>query len=1374
MFTRKISVAVAALLLSCLYNVHAIDDNPVNSLFVTNGTVSTVVSNANTVYIGGAFTAVGPFTGSGVPIDSSTGNALATFPRFNGPVNVVIPDGSGGFYVGGSFTSAGTLVRNRIAHILADRTVNPAFNPNANGPISALALSATTLYVGGSFNSIGDEDRNRIAALDRTTGVATAWNPDANSSVNALVIFNGRVYAGGDFTTIGQKTRNRVAAIDIDTGVANTFNPDANGTVSALAVSGSTLFAGGSFTNIGERNRSRIAALDAETGFATPWNPNATSGGTPVVNALAITGNLVYAGGSFNAIGGQTRNNLAAIAIDSGLAAAFNPNPNSTVRTVALSATTVFIGGDFTLIGTDARRSLAAIDPAAASGVGAATTFNANLNASVSALALSGTTLFAGGSFNSVNQQARANLAAIDATTGAPTAFTADVTGGLTSVNALTLAGSVLYVGGTFTTVAAQLRTNIAAVDATSGAIAAFAPACNGLVKGLIASGTTLYACGDFTSLGGQPRFFVGSVDTGTGLATAFVANAGNSVNAIALSGTTLYVGGAFTTLAATARVYFGAVDATTGGLLPLDLAIVSNFSLGVRAIAISAGTVYIGGDFTTLGALTRNRIAAFTEATGAVTAWNPNANSTVLSLLVSGNFVYAGGAFSGIGGQVRSILAELDATTGVASTWNPSPNSSVNALAISSSALYAGGIFTFAGGQSRQGLAAFALSAAAPAITTATPNEIVANGPKFTLILTGTGFTSSSVVMLNNSPRDTSFTVFNPLQISVTILASDIVNIGTGTLTVVTPAPGGGTSNALTVTITDQVLVTNTTDSLFTLKKGSLRRALSVAQTGTTIKFDTTVFATTQFDIDTTIAVLGELPPLDKGNATIDAQDVRVTIKGSGNRAGTNGLRIVSDGNTLRGLTLKNFPRSGILIDGNASAKNNIIGGSRALGNGPNGQGLRLSGNEGTGIEIKGVNADGNVIKGCWIGLDSAGLIGDTNSEGGVVISAGASGNFIGGTGLERNVISGNSNAGITVSGTGADGNTIQGNYIGVAADFNPADRSGSVALPNSIGGVLLQSGTLGNLVGGDPAAGQGNVIAFNSGVGVLVRSQAADNGVLGNQIFSNSNGGIKLDGGNNGVQSPVITSVVIQNATSRGVGERAAKRRAVVSGNSVGDGNVEIFNDESGQGGFILGRVQSSNGRFTLEVEIDPALNLTSTFTDPRGNTSPFGAFTTDTDGDGFSDKLETALGTSPTNPASTPSGTAADVRTLTISKTALKLDFNKPGNDSLSLSGTIPLADGTTITGASALDFGGFIKSIPAGSKEFKVSKPKNGVAKFTLKLAKQTFGDALAEEGFTKTGVNGGKILKAFLFVNNVLFEKDLGLTYTLKNGVGSAK
>jgi hypothetical protein len=63
----------------------------------------------------------------------------------------------------------------------------------------------------------------------------------------------------------------------------------------------------------------------------------------------------------------------------------------------------------------------------------------------VHTLAVSGTTVYAGGSFSSIGGQSRANLAALDATTGAATPWNPTVGG---TVTTLAVSGTTVYVGG--------------------------------------------------------------------------------------------------------------------------------------------------------------------------------------------------------------------------------------------------------------------------------------------------------------------------------------------------------------------------------------------------------------------------------------------------------------------------------------------------------------------------------------------------------------------------------------------------------------------------------------------------------------------------------------------------------------------------------------------------------------------------------------------------------------------------------------------------------------------------------------------------------------------------------------------------------------
>ena len=81
--------------------------------------------------------------------------AAVEMPAVNGRVMTIAPDGAGGVYSGGAFTEVGGLDRRYAAHILADGTVAPAWQPDPDGFVRAIAVYGTTVYMGGDFLTVG-------------------------------------------------------------------------------------------------------------------------------------------------------------------------------------------------------------------------------------------------------------------------------------------------------------------------------------------------------------------------------------------------------------------------------------------------------------------------------------------------------------------------------------------------------------------------------------------------------------------------------------------------------------------------------------------------------------------------------------------------------------------------------------------------------------------------------------------------------------------------------------------------------------------------------------------------------------------------------------------------------------------------------------------------------------------------------------------------------------------------------------------------------------------------------------------------------------------------------------------------------------------
>jgi len=380
-------------------------------------------SAAGLVIILGLFLALGiSGCGKGSDDDGGPPQAMPNY-NFNDYVSTVVVAADGATYIGGNFTLVSLGTTSYVRHYLAklDSTGKLAsWDPSMDGPVSSIAVSGNTVYAGGFFTNVNTsttpKTRNNLAAFDASTGQATSWNPSVNLTVNALAMSPSgtTVYAGGSFQTVNTNvtstTRNFIAAFDAVSGHATAWNPDVSSVVNALAIDGNIVYAGGGFAtvNAGSKTRFNLAAFDATTGTASSWDPSPGS----VVYALAVSGNTVYAGGGFTQVNGSVRrNSLASFNTTTGLVTDWDPYPSAAVNALAISGSTVYAGGVFTKVnnGAATRNNLASFDTT----TGLAASWDPNANSVVSALAVQGSYIFAGGNFTSIGTDSRGYFARI-------------------------------------------------------------------------------------------------------------------------------------------------------------------------------------------------------------------------------------------------------------------------------------------------------------------------------------------------------------------------------------------------------------------------------------------------------------------------------------------------------------------------------------------------------------------------------------------------------------------------------------------------------------------------------------------------------------------------------------------------------------------------------------------------------------------------------------------------------------------------------------------------------------------------------------------------------------------------------------------------
>lgn len=614
-----------------------------NIRWVTNGSVFAVAHHDGITYVGGQFSIVSPPSGAGVAINAGNGVVPGGYPWVVGRVFTAVGDGSGGWYLGGIFTSVGGQPRNNVAHLGSDLSVT-AWNPNANGAVLAMQITTLgTVYAGGDFTSIGGQARNRLAELD-ASGNATAMNANLNSTVRALASSGSTMYVGGDFTFAGGGTlsRNRLLAIDVNTRTTTTWNPGCNGSVFALEVA---------------------------------FRPGAS----------------ILVGGSFSSVGGQLRNNLAELST-AGVATAWNPSPNGTVRDIQ-ERTVDYIGGDFTTIGGGPRNYLAAISPT----TGLANAWDPNIDGPVECLVWSSSNVFVGGRFENVGGVPRRNVAKIDESTGIPAAWNPQPNG---LVRTVYPGGSgKIYAGGDFTGLGGVKRNNLAAIEDASASVTSWNPDADAPVYALALRvfGPTLYtvyAGGDFIQVGGQPRGHVAAIHPTSGIPTSWVTNTDFGVRALVTNDSMVVFGGSFDVVDGQTHNSVAAKRHTGGNVIGFSgLSGTSN----VFALAMSSSYLHVGADF---------GFARFGLANqNLVSFQSPAANGSVRALRVKGSTVYAGGDFTTVGGQPRSRLASVS-TSDVVNPWNPGADGIVRAIVQGELGLLVGGDFANAGGSPRARLA--------------------------------------------------------------------------------------------------------------------------------------------------------------------------------------------------------------------------------------------------------------------------------------------------------------------------------------------------------------------------------------------------------------------------------------------------------------------------------------------------------------------------------------------------------------------------------------------------------------------------------------------------------------------------------------------
>jgi hypothetical protein len=617
-----------------------------------------VARHGSTLFVGGEFTLIGPPTGAAVAVDPATG-VLTRGPAVVGKVNFAIPDGRGGWFIGGYFRFAGRVLQ--LARLdgngEVDRSWNAPFFEGIPGDLLSGEVVQNRLFVGGLFDGVDGQPRSGVAALDAFTGTLVPWDPMvsgplATSGAWALKHRNGALYIGGEFISVAGVPRQNLAAVDVQTARLLPFTGGVEGRVQSLSILGDTLYVGGEVYRAAGQPRSSAAAFSLGTGGLLPWAPQV---GARVSKILAIPGHVFVAGTDLSVVNGQRRRGLAALDPESAALLPFDAGLDNFGAALGLdvSGNTLYVAGWFREAQGQQRVNAAAFDlsngallPWSPMIAGRPLTLIADANAVV-----------IGGEMWSAGAIPRKGFARIDLYSGRPLPPIANIE----NVTAFLLIGNVMVMA---------TATALEAYRADTMEALPWRPTINGRVFALATDGVRLFVGGVYTEIAGVSRQYLAAFDLATGVLLDWAPEPNDYVETIVVDGRRIYVGGRFRTFPGSARSMGAAIDAVTGEILGWNPR--AEFYGPISALAVFPTHIVAAGDFNQLGGRSRDGVGSMDKAGGDALEIGPVSASRARVALAFRDTLLLGGSFSDVDGERRQGLAALSAQSGRLMPWAP------------------------------------------------------------------------------------------------------------------------------------------------------------------------------------------------------------------------------------------------------------------------------------------------------------------------------------------------------------------------------------------------------------------------------------------------------------------------------------------------------------------------------------------------------------------------------------------------------------------------------------------------------------------------------------------------------------------------------
>lgn len=349
-------------------------NNPNNSGFNQSSDVVNceMYSSLSKIYLGGSFASYFGTTTNNIACINYNGGIDTSFKTgngFNNTTNCLAETSNGKIVIGGNFTNYNGINSNRIILLNTDGSIDNSFliGSGFNGNVLAIAIQSDgKLIIGGDFTNYNGNSVSKIVRLNSNGSIDTSFiiGTGFNNSIKSIAVqTDGKVLIGGSYTSYNGINKSRIVRLNgngaIDTSFYTTTGFNNNVNKIALLSDGSAVI-GGDFTTCTaivsgvttQVSANRIIKLNTDSTINNAFGIG-TGFDSTVYNIYPLLNDKIIICGNYTTYKGVISKKVTRLnangTVDTTFISSGNGLDNS-VLSIAVVGTKILIGGSFNSI----------------------------------------------------------------------------------------------------------------------------------------------------------------------------------------------------------------------------------------------------------------------------------------------------------------------------------------------------------------------------------------------------------------------------------------------------------------------------------------------------------------------------------------------------------------------------------------------------------------------------------------------------------------------------------------------------------------------------------------------------------------------------------------------------------------------------------------------------------------------------------------------------------------------------------------------------------------------------------------------------------------------------------------------------------------